>query len=67
MLKKAVPAVFQRRLRKTWFSLRSRNQAHKNVHDFAGPSVARSSRRSKEFFSSLPGSGQGFATGAMRG
>jgi hypothetical protein len=54
MLKKAIPAIFQRRLRKAWFSLRFRNQAHKNAHDFAGPSVARSSRRLKEFFISLP-------------
>jgi hypothetical protein len=41
-------------LRKARFSLRSRNQVHENVHDFAGPSVARSSRQLKEFFISLP-------------
>jgi hypothetical protein len=41
-----------------WFSLRSPKliktwQAHKNVHDFAEPSVARASRQSKEFFNGL--------------
>jgi hypothetical protein len=40
-------------LRKAWFSLRSRNQAHESVHDFAGPSVARTSRQLKESFNGL--------------
>src|SRR5688572_7631856 len=48
MLKEALLAVFQRRLRKA--SLRSRNQAHKSVHDLAGPSMARSSRRVETVF-----------------
>jgi len=37
---KDIHAVFQRRLRKAWFSLRSRNQARKNVHatfNYFGP------------------------------
>jgi hypothetical protein len=41
VVEKALPGLFQRRLRKAWLALRSRNQAHKNVHDFAGPSMAR--------------------------
>jgi hypothetical protein len=53
MLKKAVPAFFQRRLRKAWFSLRSRNQAHKNAHDFARPSVAGLAGSLKDFFNCL--------------
>jgi hypothetical protein len=56
-LKKTIHDFFQRRLRNAWFSLRSRNQAHKNVPDFTGPSVARSSRRLKESFNSLLSSG----------
>ena len=53
MLKKASVPFFNVACEKRGFRGAPEIKHIRNVHDFAGPSVARASRRSKEFFNSL--------------
>jgi len=52
MMKNATPA-FLNRWRKARLSLRSRNQAHRGVHDFVAPSLARTQAVERWFLDSL--------------